>query len=676
MKPVLARSLTLAALLLSASFALHAQDKAANEQGPNEQGTFVLHKFAKAIGKETYTIADEKGLLTLRSDFKFNDRGTDVPLKTVYTATDALHPLSLKTEGQSSRNSPMNDTFSLDPKQQRVVLIRDGKTTDYPISADTFLVDGYSPVAMQQMLMRFWIARGKPAQIVAPPDASIHIEPAGDLTVTADGHSTTLHGYVISGLVWGAQTVWLDDDQKLAAVVTTDSEFDHFEAVRETYEGSLAQFIQQAVTNDLAALERLTAAAKHVSGKRLAIANVTLIDGTGATPHRVAAIYVDDGRITNIATSGSPPEASDKLDVIDGAGKYLIPGLWDMHAHYEQVEWGPIYLAAGVTTVRDCGNEFDFITTVGDALQSGHGIGPRLLIAGLVDGTGPITLGAVTADTPEQAREVVQRYKKAGAVQIKIYSSMKPALVPAIADEAHKLGMTVTGHVPEGMTTAQAVSAGYDAINHISYPARDLLHMERGKPVPPIDFTTPKAKKQLALFKKRHTVFDDTTVLYETLLRSTDTPLESIEPGIAHVAPSLAAGLNATGVPPAKAPESARRYAALLATLRELHRQGLTIVAGTDQDVPGYSLHRELEIYVQAGFTPMEALQAATIVPARVLKLDKQLGTLEIGKRADMLLLDGDPLADIRNTRRIAKTISGGLVYDPAPLWESVGFKP
>ncbi|SFS03620.1 Imidazolonepropionase [Dyella sp. OK004] len=670
MQSVVARSLTLAALLLLAPLAIHAQEKVANEQG-----TFVLHKFAKAIGKETYAITDEKGLLTLRSDFKFNDRGTDVPLKTVYTATDALHPISLKTEGRSSRNSPMNDTFSLDAKRQRVTLVRDGKTTDYPATADTFLVDGYSPVAMQQMLLRFWLAHGKPAQITAPPDASIRIEPGSDLTVTANGHPMALHSYVINGLIWGAETVWLDDDQKLAAVVTTDAEFDHFEAVREEYAPSLAQFITQAANNNLAALAQLTAA-RHPSGKRLAITNATLIDGTGKAPRHVAAVYVEDGRITDISTSGATPKASDTLDVIDGTGKYLIPGLWDMHAHYEQVEWGPIYLAAGVTTVRDCGNEFDFITTVRDAVQSGHGIGPRLLIAGIVDGTGPLTLGAVTADTPEQAREVVRRYKDAGAVQIKIYSSMKPALVPVIADEAHKLGLTVTGHVPEGMTTAQAVAAGYDGINHIHFVARDLLHMQRGKPLPPLDFNTPDARKQLALFKEHHTVFDDTTVLFETLSRPASVPLETLEPGIRHVATPLAASLNATGAPPDKAEEFGKRYQYMLATLRELHKQGLTIVAGTDQDIPGYSLHRELEIYVQTGFTPMEALQAATIVPARVLKLDKELGTLEVGKRADMLLLDANPLADIRNTRRIAKTISGGTMYDPAPLWQSVGFKP
>ena len=114
----------------------------------------------------------------------------------------------------------------------------------------------------------------------------------------------------------------------------------------------------------------------------------------------------------------------------------------------------------------------------------------------------------------------------------------------------------------------------------------------------------------------------------------------------------------------------------MFAVLRELHRQGLAIVAGTDQAIPGHSLHRELEIYVQAGFTPMEALQAATSVPARFMGMDRELGTIVVGKRADMVLLDGDPLADIRNTRKVVRTIAGGAVYEPAPLWESVGFTP
>lgn len=671
MQPMSGRFLACAALLVFAPCAALAQSSAGTEQG-----SFVLHKFARPIGTETYTLSVEPGHLSLQSNFYFKDRGTAVPLKTAFTAADITHPLTLTSEGKAARGAPMHDSFTLDPKRARVTLLRDGKASTYPASANTFLVDGYSPVAMQQMLLRYWLAKGRPAHVAAPPNADIHIQPADELVVPLGGKRVTLHGYVVSGLVWGSETLWLDDDQRLAALVTTDAEFDHFEAVRDSFEPALNTFIERAAANNLDALSKLTARDMHASAKKLLIAHVTLIDGTGAAPQRDRSVYVENGRIVRIEATGELPTATSKLAVIDGRGKYLIPGLWDMHAHYEQVEWGPIYLASGVTTVRDCGNEFSYITAVRDALQSGRGIGPRILIAGLVDGTGPITLGAVTADTPEQARAVVHRYKDIGALQIKIYSSMKPALVPVITQEAHKLGMTVTGHVPIGMTSAEVVQDGFDSINHIQFVTRDLLHIERGKPLPPLDFNTPSARQQLALFKQHHTVFDDTTVVYELALHPHDTPIRTFEPGIDHVAKPLAQGLNELGAAPEQSARSSKYLQYMLATLRELHRQGLTVMAGTDQSVPGYSLHRELELYVQAGFTPYEALQAATSVPAHVMGLDKDSGTVQVGKRADMVLLDGDPLSDIRNTRRVFKTIAAGVVYDPAPLWESVDFKP
>jgi imidazolonepropionase-like amidohydrolase len=665
------------ALLLAILLAVPAVAQTTPNPQP-EQGSFVLHKFAKAIGKETYKIAYRGEELTLTSEFLFTDRGSPVPLSTTFVARTSLEPISLNLDGRSSRLSELRDKFVLDTQQHRVALFREGKVSYYPAVGDTFLIDGYSPVVMQQMLMRFWLAHGRPAQISTPPGGSVHIEPSGDLAVADNGAAIKLHGYVVTGLIWGAETLWLDDHEQLAGLVSTDAEFDHFEAVRDTYEPALATFIQKAAQNNLDALAKLAAGAKRPAAKRLAITNVTLIDGTGAAAHG-ASVFVEDGIITRIVRS-SPKDMKGPnmkgFETLDGTGKYLIPGLWDMHAHYEQVEWGPIYLAAGVTTVRDCGNEFDFITTVRDVLRSGNGIGPRLLIAGLVDGSGPISLGAIVADTPEEAVAVVRRYKAAGALQIKIYSSMKPSLVPVITAEAHRLGMTVTGHVPIDMTSAEAVAAGYDGINHIEFPERDLLHIEKGKPLPPLDFTTPDATRQIALFRQHHTVFDDTIALYELDSRPVSVPLATLEPGITHVAPQLAESLNTYGVPEKDAAEAAVSYRYLLATLRELHKEGLTIVAGTDQVIPGYSLHRELEIYVQAGFTPMEALQAATIVPARVMGLDKELGTIEAGKRADLVLLEADPLENVSNTRRIAKTIAGGVIYDPAPLWQSVGFQP
>ncbi|AIF47769.1 hypothetical protein HY57_11075 [Dyella japonica A8] len=644
---------------------------------PDEQDAFVLHKFARAIGEERYTIRHDHGELTLTSDFKFTDRGTPVPLSTVYHARDDAHPLSLKVDGKSSRHSDLHDEFSLDAPRGQVTLRRDGKTQTFAATEHTFLMDGYSPVAMQQVLMHFWLAKGKPASIDAPPGESIRIAPTTDLQVDVAGHPTTLHGYEVAGLDWGAETLWLDDAGKLVALVTRDAEQDHFEAVRTAYEPALGTFIRQAAKDSLASLERLGARARQPATRRLAITHVTLIDGSGTAPRPDTTVLVENGAITHVLSGkGATSALLAGYNVIDGSGKFLIPGLWDMHAHYEQVEWGPVYLASGVTTVRDCGNELDFITSVRDVLDEGHGIGPRILIAGLVDGTGAITLGAVTADTPEQAIAVVRRYKQAGALQIKIYSSMKPELVPVITAEAHRLGMTVTGHVPQGMTAPQVVKAGYDGINHIDFVTRALMDVDRDKPLPPLDLRSANASEQFALYKQHHTVFDDTIALYEIFMHPGSTPLSSLEPGVKHLPPSLAAALDGPGAPPAREAWLGGYYKDMLSVLGELHRQGLTVVAGTDQAIPGYSLHRELEIYVQAGFTPMEALQAATSVPARVMGLDKELGTIAEGKRADMVLLDGDPLADIRNTRRVARTIAGGAVYTPAPLWQSVDFTP
>jgi hypothetical protein len=369
--------------------------------------------------------------------------------------------------------------------------------------------------------------------------------------------------------------------------------------------------------------------------------------------------------------------------ILDASGKYAVPGLWDMHAHYEQVEWGPIYLAAGVTSVRDVGNEFDFIRTVHDELdrKENPAIGPHLEFAGVIDGTGPRSLGAVIADTPEQALDRVQRYKAAGARQIKIYSSVKPEIVRAITREAHARGLTVTGHIPEGMTAIEGVHDGIDQINHIDYELPYFSHPvlgADGKPdgtkAPVLELDGPRSKDLISTLQAHHTVLDPTLALGETFYNTK--PLNQLEPGIDHLPPQLREALDNPPATGDKAAISDAMWQTVMATLRALHAAGIPIIAGTDQTIPGYSLHREIELYAESGFTSLEALQAATIVAARALGVEKESGTLEAGKRGDVLLLNADPLADIHNTRAVWRTVAAGAVYDPVPLWQSVGFLP
>ncbi len=645
-------------------------------QQTESSGTFILHKFAKAIGKETYTIASSGETYTLTSHFLFTDRNTAVPLETTFTSSTADGvPKRFVAKGKSSRASEMNDTVTV--SGAKLDITTNGTTQTATQSGPWFIVDGYSPVAMQEQMMRWWLAHDKPAEFTAyPTGAKIRIEPSGTLTIA--GHA--LRGYTVGGLIWGEETLWLDDARNLVALVSTDAEFDHFEAVREAYVSGLDAFIASAVKSDLAALAKLTASARVQPAHRLAIVGATLEDSTGAPPVKNSVILIEDGVIT-AAGAADKIRIPEDATILHAEGKFAIPGLWDMHAHYEQVEWGPIYLAAGVTTVRDCGNEFDFIRALHEELdrKQNPAVGPHLEFAGIIDGDGPMAVGAVLASTPDQAKQWVEKYKAAGARQIKIYSSVKPEIVQAISTDAHQRGLTVTGHIPEGMTAIEGVDRGMDQINHLHFLMPYFTRLgadgkvDRTKP-PILELDNPRAKELIATLKAHHTVIDPTVALLETFTHTA--PLETFEPGIRHVAPQLREALASPPAPPEKVELTRARWAAIMATLRALHQAGIPIVAGTDQTIPGYSLHRELEIYVDAGFTPLEALQAATIVPARALGVEKESGSLEPGKRGDVLLLDADPLADIHNTRKVWRTVAAGAVYDPAPLWTSVGFLP
>ena len=284
-----------------------------------------------------------------------------------------------------------------------------------------------------------------------------------------------------------------------------------------------------------------------------------------------------------------------------------------------------------------------------------------MLLAGIVDGAGPNGMGAIRATTAEEAREVVRRYHDAGFQQIKIYSSITLPVMRAITAEAHRLGMTVTGHVPEGINAFEAIDAGMDQINHAEY-------------VSAVSF--PDTAKIVAAMRSHRTVLDPTLALYELLARPFTQPIDAFEPGINHVALELETPLSGFGSPPEAAPRRRRRFDDYVEIVGTLHKAGVPIVAGTDQSVPGFSLHREIELYVKAGFKPLDALRAATIVPARVMGKESDSGTIEVGKRGDIVILDANPLENIANTRKIYRVITNGRVFDPVPLWRSVGFRP
>ena len=642
---------------------------AASLTAGDTSGVFILHKIGNAIGKETWHVSSGPGRTsTLSTDFSFNDRGTDVTLTSTLEYAANGRPAHFTLGGKTSRMSTVDLDVTLFGDSARIR--EDSSTTTVPAKG-AFPARGYAPMAIQQAFMREWLRRGRPATFRLVPDATLRITGRGIDTIHFADRSLILQRYSVAGLIWGRETLWLDARGDLIAVATVDAEFDPVQAVKEGYESATGTFVRLAAADAIAALS----GSGPKSGKPdtlLAIVGGTLIDGTGAPPIPDATVVVAG---TKILAAGRRVDIQVPRGarIVNATGATILPGLWEMHAHYAQVEWGPIYLASGVTTARDVGNQLDFLLGAREVLNAGHGIGPRLLSAGIIDGDGPTGIGLARAGTPAQGVAWVRRYHDAGFEQIKVYSSIADSVLKAITTEAHSLGMTVTGHVPRGMDGYQGVAAGMDQLNHITFVYR--MMRARGDSTP-LSMDSPEARKAIAFLVEHQVVIDPTIALFELNAHPAGEPVSAFEPGVDKVAPELRQALTHTGAEPAEAAKAQAQFRTLLEIIGALHRAGVPIVAGTDLTVPGYSLHREMELYVQAGFTPMEAIQAATVVPARAMGLEKESGALQPGMRADVLVVNGRPLERISDTRNVRFVIADGRYFEPAPLWRSVGFTP
>jgi len=657
-----------------------------------DSATFLLHKFAQKIGKETYVLQRTDSGLFYDVTFKFTDRGTPVQLKARLGVTAGFEPLSLWVKGSTSRFSTIDDSVVVHGKTA-FVRVNDS-SFEVARPAFSFPVAGYSPGIVQMMLLKYWESHGKPD--------SISILPGGTVRIRKDGADEVgpmlLDRYVISGLVWGNELLWTGPGDQLLCIITNDAEGDKLEIMQEKYEDLLPRLLRSAAMNGMRLFTKEMPGARpgkasdsgndvHAffgkgapspSGKHLsslgkprptAIVGGTLVDVVSGAVVKDAVVLIDGGLIKAVGKAGELAIPAAYM-VVHAEGKTILPGLWDMHAHFEQAEWGPAYLAAGVTTVRDCGNEFEYIDAIQGIIDGGKGVGPHILKAGIIDGPGPMGLGIVRAATPEEAVAIVRKYKEHGFVQIKIYSSVTPAVVKAICAEAHRLGLTVTGHIPEGMTLEQGIDSGMDMINHIQY-VYQVMKRNKDRSV---DLTDSTNQEVLRFVRDHGTVIDPTLGVFEMIFRNTKDDITQMEPAYQTLPLPLQALFRNMGM----APDVAPRYKPIMASAEKitkaLYDAGVPIVAGTDMGFPGYSVARELELYVEAGLSPLQAIQSATIVPAKVMKLDKVTGRIAPGLRADLIIVEGDPLTRIRDIRNVRTVVKDGRVYDPAVLHALAGF--
>jgi imidazolonepropionase-like amidohydrolase len=435
-------------------------------------------------------------------------------------------------------------------------------------------------------------------------------------------------------------------------------------------------------------------AAAQAGDSALAFTHAVVIDATGAPAQSDMTVLVEDGRIVALGKSGdlAPPK---NATVVNATGKYLIPGLWDMHVHTVFGDWLPrnekitlpLFVANGITGVRDMGGDLDVLKQWRADIAAGRLLGPKMIIAGpMLDGPIPRFPSSAPVANAAGARKVVDDLEAQGVDFIKIQSLIPRDGYFAAADEAKKVGLIFVGHVPDAVRASEASNAGQKSIEHFTGVFEGCSTIEDqlikgpktlGQNVKTFD--AGRARELIALMAKNRTwqvptlVWERGQWLVDDIDLSHD-PLTKYAPAAwtQHTWPMFVKDIM-KDMDTDPLPVRKRFVQMELEMTLAMFRAGVPFMAGTDTAAgvhvfPGFSLHQELALFVQAGLTPMQALQTATRNPAEFMGRLADLGTVEKGKIADLVLLDANPLEDIGNTRRIRAVVLAGRYFSRADL--------
>lgn len=611
--------------------------------------------------------------------YQYNDRGRG-PKTTSILRLDAKGiPVAESVNGNDYLKSPVHESYKLEAGTA-------GWKSDFEEGEKKLITPAvYVSIkgAPAELGVLAKVALGNGGKVVLLPEGEAKTDRLADLNLEAFGQKKRVTMYAITGLDVSPTYVWLDDRRTFFALVNP-----WITVIPEGWEAT-AKSMQAA--QDGAALARaaeLAGKLAHPAPNGIVLAHVNLFDSQSAEILKDRSVVVVGNRIRSVGPSDQVATPAG-AEVMNAAGKTLLPGLWDMHAHVGD-NGGLLNLAAGVTTVRDLGNDTDLLLARRKRIEEGKEIGTRIILAGIIDGRGPFQGPTkVLVSTEAEARAAIDNYKRLGYVQIKIYSSVKPELVPAIIDEAHKKGLRVSGHIPAEMTAAQCVELGYDEIQHVNFLMLNFMPdikntntigrlVEPAKRGADLDLSSPPVQSFIKLLQDHHTKLDLTLSIFEGqyLNRASQIP-RGFQPIASRLPAQVRRSLLSTGLTPPEGMDDTYRksFAKMMDLTGLLYRSGIPIEAGTDS-MAGFALHRELELDVQAGIPANRVLQDATLNAARIMKLDGDLGSIAPGKLADLTLVNGDPVANISDIRKTALAMKDGILYKPEELYSALGVAP
>jgi imidazolonepropionase-like amidohydrolase len=622
-------------------------------------------------------VADGKGdTVTIAYDYKNNGRGPTIA-ETV-TVDAAGLPTAWTVTGATTFGSKVDERFRLEGTTARWT-----DATGPGMAAVTaptlYVAQGASPWALSLYARALAKAGGK---LAALPGGELRLDEVAKLELKGASGAVPVTAHTVTGIGMEPDTLFLDGQQRMVAYATPD-----FIVVREGLEGEEARLrglVADWNTKRLATLQGELA--KKPAGD-LRIANVRIFDPARMALTGPSSVLVRGNRI--VAVEGADVRKPGET-VVEGKGGTLLAGLHEMHAHLGQSD-ALMNLMAGITTVRDMGNDDPVLDKLVARMESGELAGPRVVRSGFIEGKSKTNAQAtVVVHNEADAVKAVRDAAAKGVFQIKIYNSMNPAWVPAMIKEAHSLGLRVAGHIPAFTTTDAMLEAGYDEITHSNQlmlnwvlkegdDTRTLLRITALKRFDDYDLNSPAARKTIGLMKSTGAAHDPTLVIMELATKGRK---GSFPPGAAFWAPHMPVGVQRDLKQPLLDIQTAEDDAAYrgafdttLEVMRRLNNQGTLIVPGTDLG-GSFWLHRELELYTQVGMSNAGVLKRATLDMARYMKRDDRFGAVRPGLVADLLLVPGDPVADITAIKTVAMVVKDGTVYFPTEAYTKLGIKP
>jgi len=616
---------------------------------------------------------------TLITDYDYKDNGRGPTIKDTIIFNEKGFPVNWKVSGNTTFGNTINEHFEL--KGKKANWTDATGSSEATVTQDAlYIAEGGSPY------MAFLGAR----VLLRAKDSTIKALPAGELKITAmesfkakaDTIEVNLTSYAISGSDLNPTYIILDDQQLFFALISP-----RFILIREGFEQEEKRMRGLAEKYGAERFQSLQTQYAHDYEGPVRIKNVRIFNPKTLSLSEPSSVVILNEKILSIEAADA--ETQENETVIEGDGGTLVPGLYDMHAHMGE-NAALLNVLAGVTSVRDMGNNNEVLDELIKKIESGVLAGPRITRLGFIEGKSPFNSNnGILVTSEEEALEAVQTYADKGFYGIKLYNSMNGDWAPNIIKKAHELDLFVTGHVPAFSNANNMIRAGYDEMTHINQvmlgwvleaeeDTRTLLRLTALKRLPALEIQDPKIKETIELMVKNKVAMDPTLGIHEALMLGRNGEVRAgvvdyIDHMPANVQRSYKVAL-ANVADSVEDLEYREAYDKIISTLKVMKEKNILIVPGTDLG-GAFTLHRELELYQQLGYSPAELVKLGSYDMAQYLGHNDR-GIIEEGKLADFFLIPGNPIEDIKAIKTISMVSRGGTIYYPTEIYPAFGIEP